>query len=341
MKRYGYIFEKIYEPENMIIAHEKARRGKAHYSEVQMVNENPELLMDICNTIKNGEYQTSKYDIYEINDRGKARTIFKLPYYPDRIVQWAIMLQTQDIFMKSFIRDTYASIPGRGIHHAVNRVNRIIRHGGDYCLKLDIKKYFPSINQDILCSQLAKKFKDSRLLSMIFEIIKSVPSGLPIGNFLSQWLANFHLAWFDHDVSNETQLPYFRYMDDVVIISDSKTKLQKSMDLCRKLLSKLQLTIKGNHQIFPSKVRGIDFLGYRCFGDFVLLRKRIAENIKARARQIQQKIAPTVKDIASMMSYKGWLDYCNSYRFCSKYFSEVLHASTIRHTANTIQNSNQ
>lgn len=324
MKRHGHIFEKIYEPENMIIAHEKARRGKAHYSEVQMVNENPEMLIDICNTIKAGDYSTSPYEVYEIMDRGKARTIFKLPYYPDRIVQWVIMLQTQDVFLKSFIRDTYASIPGRGIHHAVKRVNRIIRHGGEYCLKLDIKKYFPSINQDILCQQLQRKFKDSRLLNMLFEIINSVPFGLPIGNFLSQWLANFHLAFFDHVICKATRLPFFRYMDDIVIISDTKKSLHNALDCCRRELGKLDLLIKSNWQIFPSKVRGIDFLGYRCFGDFVLLRKRIANNIKARFRLISEKTKVLASDIASMMSYKGWLDYCNSFRFKSKYFQGVL-----------------
>ena len=323
MKRYGNIFPKIYEIENLQLAHYNARKGKSKYTDVVLVDQSPEMLEYLSDTIKNGEYVTSTYQIQNIVDRGKNREIFILPYYPDRIVQWAIMLQIEQIFIKTFIYDTYASIPNKGVHKAVKRVNKAIRNGGEYCLKLDIKKYFPSINQDILCEQLKKKFKDPHLLDMLFEIIKSIPSGLPIGNYLSQWLANFHLAYFDHAVCNQTHLPYFRYMDDIVLFADSKEKLWKAFDFIKKQLHKLKLTVKENYQIFPSKSRGVDFLGYRSFGDYTLLRKRIAKNIKKTTNNIS---TPTKHDFRSLMSYKGWVQHCNGTRFSDIYIKPVIGA---------------
>ncbi len=316
MQRYGNIFQKIHNIENIKLAHKNARKGKSHYTDVKSVNNNPIMLENLSSIIRTNIYATSPYQTQIINDRGKEREIFILPYYPDRIVQWAIMLQLQEIFMKTFIYDTYASLPGRGIHKAVKRVNKVIRAGGNYCLKIDIKKYFPSVDQEILCCQLERKFKDYKLLDMLFEIIYSIPKGLPIGNYLSQWLANFHLAYFDHNVCNKTHLPYFRYMDDIVLFAESKNKLWAALYYIKEQLTDLKLTVKENYQIFPSKIRGVDFLGYRSFGDYVLLRKRIVNNIKKMCLKIG---TPTQHDIQRMMSYKGWVQYCNGTRFSNKY----------------------
>jgi hypothetical protein len=324
MKRYGNIFQKIHDIENIKLAHKNARKGKSHYTDVKSVNKNPIMLENLSSIIRTNIYATSPYQTQIINDRGKEREIFILPYYPDRIVQWAIMLQIQDIFMKTFIYDTYASLPGRGIHKAVKRVNKVIRNGGNYCLKLDIKKYFPSIDQEILCVQLERKFKDYKLLDMLFEIIYSIPKGLPIGNYLSQWLANFHLAYFDHDVCNKTRLPYFRYMDDIVLFADSKNKLWKAFEYIKEQLTCLKLTVKENYQIFPSKIRGVDFLGYRSFGDYILLRKRIANNIKKASLKVK---IPTKHDVQSMVSYKGWVKYCDGTRLSNKYIKPIIERS--------------
>lgn len=334
MKRYANIFQNIYPLSNLILAHKKAKKGKAHYADVKLVNDKPELLENISQCLKAEAYATSPYQIKIINDRGKERKIFILPYYPDRIVQWAIMLQIQDILLKTFIYDTYASIPNRGIHKAITRVNKAIQRGGTYCLKIDIKKYFPSINQGILCNQLERKFKDTKLLNLLFEIIYSVDDGLPIGNYLSQWFANYHLAFFDHKVCEQFQLPYFRYMDDIVIFSQSKQKLWNVFSFMDKELGKLHLQIKENYQVFPSKVRGVDFLGYRCFGDYTLLRKKIAKNIKKKIKDNSGEYNDSL--INSMMSYHGWSKHCNSYRFHDKYikqFTEVKNESRKNRTA--------
>lgn len=117
MKRYGYIYEKIYEMENLKLAHRMARQDKSFYNEVKMVNQNEEYyLLQIQQMLKDKTYSiaSADYTMFEKNDKGKVRKIYKTDYFPHRIIQWALMLQIQDIMLNSFIGNTFASIPERG-----------------------------------------------------------------------------------------------------------------------------------------------------------------------------------------------------------------------------------
>jgi len=326
MKRYGNIFEKIYSIDNLMEAHKKARRNKSHYTEVKMVNKDQEYrLLKIRNSLKNQTFTTSDYKVYDIFDGRKHRTIFKLPYYPDRIVQWAIMLQIEPIMTETLIFDTYASIPNKGIHLAVKRLKRAINTEGMYCLKLDVKQFFPSIDQDILLSLLGRKFKDRKLMWLLEDIIKSTPYGLPIGNYTSQWFANFYLAYFDHMVKEDLKLSYFRYMDDMISVSRKKESLWDALNKISDYLNyHLNLQIKDNYQVFPIDARGIDFLGYRIYKDHIFLRKSISKKIKRKFHTIKKRHKITKSDMRSMTSYKGWVDFCTSKKLKQNYIQPVL-----------------
>ena len=132
-----------------------------------------------------------------------------------------------------------------------------------YCLKLDVRKFYPSINHYVLKKMLRRKFKDADLLWLLDEIIDSAP-GLPIGNYLSQYFANFYLAYFDHWIKEEKRVKYyFRYADDMVILSDDKSYLHDLLKEIGKYFNEeLKLEIKSNYQIFPVDSRSIDFVGY-------------------------------------------------------------------------------
>lgn len=161
MKRYGYLYEKIYDIENLRVAHKMARKGKLHYRDVQMVDSDVDTyLYKIQNMLHTQTYKTSMYTIFTIQDRHKERQIAKLPYYPDRIVHWAIMLVIEPILVNNLIYDTYASIPARGTHKALHRIEHALRTNDlTHCLKLDVKKFFPSIDKTILKSLLRKNLK--------------------------------------------------------------------------------------------------------------------------------------------------------------------------------------
>jgi RNA-directed DNA polymerase len=334
IKRYGNIYEKIYDIENLKLAHKNARKDKTYYKEVKMVDANEDYyLSEIQKMLKKETYEVSTYEISVINDKGKERELCKLPYYPDRIIQWAIMLQVEHIFMQVFTTFTCASIKGRGIHKASSLLDKYMKdkEGTKYCLKVDISKFYPNINHSILKRLIRKKFKDKRLLSILDKIIESTPEnkGVPIGSYLSQFLANFYLAYFDHWLKEVKRVKYVvRYMDDIVILHHSKEylhQLKREMDIY--LDNELKLKIKDNWQVFPTAIRGIDFVGYRHFYGYKLLRKSTCKRFKKQMLKIRKKCSQGHKlnysEWCSANSYKGWLIWCSSYRLSKKYIDPI------------------
>ena len=129
---------------------------------------------------------------------------------------------------KIFIAHTYACRKNKGIHKAAQDIKKVLRKdvvNTQYCLKLDIKKFYPSIDHEILKSIVRRKIKDTKVLKLLDEIIDSAP-GVPIGNYLSQYFANLYLAYFDHWIKECKKIKYyFRYADDIVIFSKNKESL--------------------------------------------------------------------------------------------------------------------
>lgn len=315
MKRIANLYEKVISVENLTLADKKARKGKANSYGVALHDRNRyENIIKLHESLKNKTFRTSPYHIFTIHEP-KEREIYQLPYYPDRIVHHAVMNILEPIWMTVFTKDTYSCIKKRGIHGAVNRLKREIKDvkNTEYCLKFDIKKYYPSIDHGILKDIIRRKIKDENLLWLLDGIIDSAP-GIPIGNYLSQYFANLYLAYFDHWIKEVKGVKYYyRYADDIVILKSSKEELHQLFDEIQVYLKdNLKLTIKGNHQIFPVKKRGIDFVGYRFFHTHTLLRKSIK---KSFARAVK-KAKCSSKQLQS--AYFGWAKHCNSINLIKK-----------------------
>lgn len=289
-----------------------ARRGKLNKPEIIEWDKNKEQnIRELHEELKTKTYVTSDYTIFTIYER-KERIIFKLPYR-DRVVQHAVMNILEKIFVSTFTADTYSCIKRRGIHAAARAVIRTLNDipGTRYCLKLDIKKFYPSVDHSIMKRLLRKKIKDTDLLLLLDGIIDSA-SGLPIGNYLSQYFANFYLTYFDHWLKEDLHVKYyFRYADDMVILSDNKPYLHQLLsEIHAYLQDNLKLEVKHNYQVFPVKDRGIDFVGYVFFHTHVLLRKSIKQSF---ARMLAKNRNPQ-----SIASYKGWAKHCNSKHLLKK-----------------------
>ncbi|MFL2104120.1 RNA-directed DNA polymerase [Mycobacteroides abscessus] len=335
MKRYGNLYEKIYNIDNLRLAHKNAKKGKGWYKEVKMIDENPDFyLKQLQNMLINKTYHTSEYQTFIKKEGGKEREIFKLPYFPDRVCQWAVMLIIEPILLNYFTNDTYSAIPERGIHLCLNRLKKALQTdvpNTQYCLKMDAKKFYPSINHDILKNKYRGLFKDNDLLWLLDEIIESTDgdTGIPIGNYISQYSGNFYLAKFDHWIKEVKNIQYYyRYMDDIVILGNNKEdlhKLRKEIDEIFK--TKLKLKVKENWQVFPTFVRGIDFVGYRVFMNYSLLRKTTCLQFKKKMIRINKKRLTNQElnysEWCSINSYKGWLIHCDSYRLNKKYIDPI------------------
>jgi hypothetical protein len=339
MKRYGHLYERIYSMENLKLAHKNAKKGKGWYEEVKLVDADEEYYLTLLQDLLiNKTYRTSEYVTFTKTDGKKPRDIHKLPYFPDRICQWAILQVIEPFLIKQFTADTYSAIPERGIHQAFYKLKHAVQNDVQecqYCLKFDIKKYYPSIDHIILKSQFRRLFKDDNLLWVLDEIIDSTDGekGIPIGNYISQYAGNFYLSGFDHWMKEVKRIKYyFRYMDDIVIFAKTKAELHTlRREIAGYLWEHLKLTVKEDWQIFPTYIRGVDFVGYRVFLNYVLLRKSTCKQFKAKMLEIGKKVTAgkeiTFSEWCSINSYKGWLLHCDSYRLSEKYITPIQQAA--------------
>ena len=313
MKRIGNLYHQITSMDNLVLADEKAQKGKSGQYGVNIHNRNKEAnLLRLQDMLMSKTYQTSNYDIFNVYEP-KERIVYRLPYFPDRITHHAIMNVLEPIFVSTFTADTYSCIKGRGIHKLLGNLRIDLKDSRStrYCLKFDITKFYPTIDHDTLKALLRRKFKYEELLWILDEIIDSAP-GLPIGNYLSQYLANFYLTYFDHWVKEKLKVQhYYRYADDMVILAPDKENLHKVIHQCKAYLAdNLKLEVKGNHQIFPVESRGIDFVGYVFYHHHIRIRKQIKKNF---ARKLASN-----PNHSSTASYLGWLGHANARHLTKK-----------------------
>lgn len=319
MNRINNLYEKIYSIENLQLADVNARKGKGSQYGIMIHDKSKKSNIERLHVmLKQKTYTTSAYTTFKIYEP-KEREVYRLPYFPDRIAHHAIMNILQPVFVSTFTTNTYSCIKGRGIHAASYALRKALLDipNTQYCLKIDVKKFYPSINHAVLKQLLRRKFKDKDLLWLLDGIIDSAP-GLPIGNYLSQYLANFYLTYFDHFIKQDLSVKnYFRYADDIVVLAGTKPYLHSILaDMKNYLTKNLKLTVKDNYQIFPVAARGIDFVGYRTFHTHVLLRKGIKKNF---ARMLKYR-----NNNASIASYNGWAKHANTKHLLKKLLHEKV-----------------
>lgn len=325
MKRIGNLYEQIISMDNLRLADEKARRGKTHSYGVRVHDKNREAnLMALYEALLTKTFRTSKYDVFTIFEP-KERQIYRLPYYPDRIVHHAIMNILEPIWVRTFTHNTFSCVKNRGIEGCARYVDKIIRkYDGKplYCLKIDIKKYYPSVKHHVLKRLIRRKIKDKSLLWLLDEIIDST-DGLPIGNYLSQYLANLYLAYFMHMVNEVLRLDAAEYADDIVFFSDNKEALHEAFHGFIKpyLENDLELLVKGNHQIFPiaknrydKHGRMLDYVGYCFYRKQKLIRKSIKKNFCRSAAKLNRKqpVPPLKEYKQAICPWLGWAKHSNS-----------------------------
>lgn len=268
MKRTGNLYEKIAEPENLALAFWKAQRGKRARADVfayrENLSENLSLLRSelLAENVPVGNYHYFK--IYDPKERVICAADFR-----ERVLHHAIINVCEPVFERFQIFDSYACRKGKGLHACIARARDFCRKN-EWFLKLDVHKFFDSVNHFSLKEMLARLFKDEALLQLFGKIIDSYEvsreRGLPIGNLTSQFFANMYLGALDHYIKEKLHArSYVRYMDDFVLFSKTKRELRAWRACVVGFLSK-RLWLSLNVGTFNRSARGFSYLGQRVGG---------------------------------------------------------------------------
>lgn len=325
MKRIGFLYEKIWDIDNIRLAIRNASKGKRNRRYVARILEHEELYAQkISEMLRTGAYQPRPNRVKTIYDNSsqKERTITVPAFYPDQIVQWALMQVLQPALTRGMYRYSCGSIPKRGGLAAKKYVERTLKKkDARYVLKLDIRKFFPSVPHDRLKALLAEKIKDRQVLALLDKIIDNGGDGLPIGYYTSQWLSNFYLQEVDHYVKENLGVKhYVRYVDDMVLFGSNKRKLHRAFrELERYLHDEFGLEVKGNWQLWKRDSRLLDFVGYRFARKQTSLRKRIFFRLNA----VVQKIKACGLNIRRAMRFTSLMGWCKRVPFRGYYLKNI------------------
>lgn len=297
MKRYGYIIEEIISEANMNDSFDYVMRGskrKKCRTGRYIIKHRGEVIADLQKRIGEGNYKISTFRTYTINERGKEREIQSIPLI-DRIALNAIMRVVEKYLNRRFISDSAASIKGRGMHYLLKRMVRDMKRDKDgtrYVYKCDIRKFYQSIDQNLMMQLLNSVFKDKKLLDILESCVRMLPTGMSIGLRTSQALGNLYLDHFvDHELKDRLGAFYYRrYCDDMVTQGSSYRELTMYRQTIHKNVSMAKLSIKSDEQMFCVDERPIDFLGFQVYGDGrIRLRKHIKKRFANRWKRVKSR----------------------------------------------------
>jgi len=261
----------------------------------------------------------------------KTRKISKSDFR-DRIIHHTLYNIIEPIFQKTFIHDSCANQKGKGNIFAIKRFDKfkreVSRNGKQkgwfnknqtkgYCLKADIKHYFEEVNHKILINIIKRKIKDKNTIQLITSILKNYHNkekGMPLGNLTSQFFANIYLNELDYFVKHKLKAKYYiRYVDDFVILHESKEQLEIwKKEIQQFLKNKLKLELHPDKSKIIPLSKGIDFVGFRNFYYFRLIRKRNLKNMLTKVKNFRAKEISKEKLLEILQGWQAYAKWANS-----------------------------
>jgi len=346
MKTYKHLFENIVAFDNLLLAAKKAQKGKRFKTGTARFNINLEReILQIRRELIDGTYIPGAYTEFFIYEP-KKRMISAAPYR-DRVVHHALCNVIEPIFDRRFIFDLYSNRKGKGTHRAVLRYQNFARKN-KYVLKCDIRKFFPSIDHEILKEEIRRKIADTdalRLIDTIIDhsneqetVIEYYPGddlftphqrkrGLPMGNLTSQFFANIYLNRFDHFIKESLRCgSYLRYVDDWCCFDDSKDYLWEIMAEAVRFMESFRLRIHDEKPVVFPVTEGLAFLGHRVFPGYRLLKKDNIHRFRRKMKGWQRDYSSgrmEWEDIRNrVQSWNAHALFSDTYRLRQKLFSE-------------------
>ena len=319
---------------NAIVAYRKARKGKRYRPEVLKFEQNREAnLSRAIADIRDGTYTAGRYYCFKVYEP-KERLIMALPFY-DRVVQHMIVNVIEPLFEKRFIFHSYACRKEKGVHEASKILSRWlynlqVRQGKKiYAIKADIHHYFQSIDHEILKAEVRRYISDKRALKVLDHIIDHngiYPDGvgIPVGNLTSQLFANVYLNILDHYIKHELHIKYYvRYMDDFVILGEDPAELRRILEKIEAFCNnRLKLQLNPKTTIVAAK-NGVDFVGYRHFPTFKIIRKGATRRLKKLIRAFETGDVDEELFDKSINSRLAAIEHADAWHLCADLREEI------------------
>lgn len=339
MKTYKYLYKKMLDEDVILQAYKKLRKGKTKRTEIKYIdNHLDEEIRKMKIMLENSKpcevehpelaFKPSYHKPKIIREHGKERTIY-MPEIREQWVHHIIILVLEPIILSTAHPNTCGSYPKRGAHYGKRIIEKWMRNGQciHYFAKIDIRHFYDSINHKVLFRELENHIKDDWFLHVIKLCLSQFKKGLPLGFYISQWLANYMLEPLDKMVSSVFK-KYIRYMDDIVFYDRSVRELKDMVNAISSMIgNRFYLKLKGNYQVsqfyFKKTGRPLDFMGFIFYKNKTIMRKRIMLNATRLAKKIhkahQKGYRIFKRWISGLLSHIGWFTHTNSYDCYLKY----------------------
>jgi len=338
-KTYNNLYPKLCSYENLMLAFKKARKRKTlkpYVIEFERDLENN--IGQLQKELATETYRPAPLKTFTIRDP-KTRIISK-SHFRDRIVHHAICNIIEPIFQNTFIYDSFANQKGKGVHSALKRFDKFKRKVSKnntkpcWVLKADIRHYFDTVDQEILIRIISRKIKDEKLINLIRKILtnhcsKEPGKGMPLGNLTSQFFANVYLNELDYFVKHKLKAKYYlRYVDDFVILGNSKLELAANQGKINKFLeTQLKVMLHPEKCGIKCLSSGISLLGFRVFYHYKLLRKSNFRKFGQKFACFKKRYLAKTIDFGRFRGFlNGWLGYiiyASTYKLRSRIYGEL------------------
>lgn len=331
------LYERIYDTENMEESYKRTQIAERKYRKeaIYFSMSKERKLRGLRKELKDKTYRSGSYIEFYVYEPKKR--LVHAPHIRDKIVQFSIHTVLQGIYRPVFIKDSYACLEDKGTHEAVHRIQHYMRlaqwkYEEPYIVKIDVRKFFYSINRDILKTIYRKKIPESeqdflRILDMIVDSSPEGEKGLPLGNVTSQDFANIYLNEIDQFCKRYLGLKwYVRYMDDIcIIVKDRETARNVLAEIETYAKERLDVELNEKTHIYPL-AQGINTLGFRIHTTHLEVRNSSKAAMKRRIKKIDEKVqSGRLTKKQAQQAVNAWLGHArhsNSYNLAKKIFEK-------------------
>jgi len=342
------IYSEIYNLSNLILAWREARKGKTKKDYVIEFESNLiKNLLKLQEELRTQNYKPLPLKTFILRDP-KTRKISKSAFR-DRIVHHALVRVIELIFDKMFIYESCANRIGKGNLFVIKRFELFKRKVTNnlkteaFCLKADIKHYFDEVKHEVLIKIIRRKISDEKVIWLIKQILNNLPvmiggnsafykKGMPLGNLTSQFFANVYLHELDFFIKHKLKVKYYiRYVDDFILLHELKPQLEKwKQEISEFLRRELKLELHPEKSKIISLSKGIDFVGFRNYWYFKLLRKRNIRKLLLKIGEYKNGELSYEKLLESFQGWNAYAKWANSFKLRRDiiYFYSYLKAST-------------